>query len=51
MDREEMIRMLKVVINYMETKDESPLCARDLRKVIYELERLWKKEDESLLSG
>jgi|MudIll2142460700_1097286.scaffolds.fasta_scaffold00002_136 hypothetical protein len=46
MNREEMLNMLEWVSDYYRLKDESPLIARDIRKVIVELERLWKIEDE-----
>lgn len=48
MDREEMIRMIEAISDYLETKDESPLASRDLHRVIPELERLWKLEEEKM---
>jgi len=45
--RDEMINMLKSISNYLMNKDESPKASSDLYKVIIELERLWKLEDES----
>ena len=46
MSKKEMINLLVVLKDYMKYKDESPLCAMDIQKIIDELKRLWDKEDE-----
>ena len=41
MNQDEMLKCLNAVANYMEEKDDSPLCAQDLRSIRNELETCW----------
>ena len=42
MDEEEMIRCLDALADYMERKDESPICAKDIRKIRNALKKAWE---------
>ena len=41
MNQDEMLKCLNAVADYMEEKDESYLCAQDLRSIRNELETCW----------
>ena len=41
MNQDEMLKCLNAVADYMEEKDDSPLCAQDLRSIRNELETCW----------
>ena len=43
MKPDEMLKCLDAVADYMDKKDESPLCAKDLRLIKKELEHCWVK--------